>query len=649
MSSSELSNALNPASVVPRQRRRHAPTSALSSSVTTSTSTLPPLSQPHRSELDFAIAPPEPLDFAITPSHPAEQEQQAVVAPAIVPQPPRNGNPVVELFRVVASAREAALAEQQRRIAWEREQESKAAQRQLELERQILEMRQELNMLRAYVGTHPGTAIVPVAAALQPEAPGNTIPTTARIEPASPTSGPSPQTPLSPISPIPQHPEVQWPLFVEGSSSRPYVPEGQDTLNAHIATQSPFAAVLSPPASAASSPHFAPATAKASASVVPSFEAPPTPQSTGPAATPIPPTPRPESTARKRPRHVTEDESDYSESESEDDAGAPDPGRAYVRFTPVLKRLQHAMRIHIRKMMGIKHGDDLPESHFEGAPFIMDQPVRFVWGKTPRQSAHNAAMKKRIVADIKANRTAYKHVADKEFNKKMLDSVFDQVFTTLRQKFKAQSDTTTATRLQRRENNKALKARRLQRKKAKLGNRADARKKLGAFAQPAFEAALHQDCMSSEESDGEYVEDGEKVQVFRTRGPSWRSARLRRYFAVLDDHDRAEKSFKPKRGVGRRVRREGPPKDGLFLPPKGIVRWMVSRRWLQETEATRPDLVDTLRELIVDVVEQETEVTRVLLGSEESEDEAQQGLPGPDAYAHVSDTSYSLQNALQPV
>ena len=153
--------------------------------------------------------------------------------------------------------------------------------------------------------------------------------------------------------------------------------------------------------------------------------------------------------------------------------------------------------------------------------------------------------------------------------------------------------------------------------------------------------------MSSEESDGEYVEDGEKVQVFRTRGPSWRSARLLRYYAILDDQDRQEKSMKPKRGIGRRIRREGPPKDGLFLPPKGVARWMVSRRWLQETETMRPDLVDALRELVVDDAEQETDVTRVMLGAEESDDEATQ--LAPDAYAHISDTSYSLHNALQPV
>ncbi|KAH9899989.1 hypothetical protein C8Q73DRAFT_817496 [Cubamyces lactineus] len=592
MSSSELSNALNP-DVVARPRRRHTqhavpliapPTPALA----------PQQPVPHRSELELAIAPPS------------------------VEPPARNGNPVLELYRVIATAGEAAAAERKRRIAWEREQEAKTLQRQKEMERQILDMREEINMLKAYITSHPH---IPTPGIIQGPSIVNTIPSTAHIEPVSPTLEPSPQTPLSPISPVPTHPAVPQALFVEGSSSHP--------LNAqqyHV------------------HPSFSPASAE--------HLAPPTPQSTGITNTPVPSSPLPEAIPpRKRPRLVAEDESDY-QSDTDDDADDPSAERGGQRRNGHDGRcltIHHAMRIHIRKMMKLKHDDDLPESHFEGAPLLADQPVRFVWNKTTKQSAHNAAMKRRIVSDLKANRTRYKHVPDKEFNKRNLESVFDQVFTTLRQRHKAQQDATAASRLQRRENQKALKARRLQRKKAKLSNRVDARKKIDAFAQPVFETALHQDCMSSEESDGEYVEDGEKVQVFRTRGPSWRSARLLRYYAILDDQDRLEKSMKPKRGIGRRIRREGPPKDGLFLPPKGVARWMVSRRWIQETESMRPDLVDALRELVVDVAEQETEVTRVMLGAEESEDEATQGTLAPDAYAHISDTSYSLHNALQPV
>ena len=174
---------------------------------------------------------------------------------------------------------------------------------------------------------------------------------------------------------------------------------------------------------------------------------------------------------------------------------------------------------------------------------------------------------------------------------------------------------------------------------------------MDAFAQPVFDAALQQECMSSEESDGEQPgDDGALLEVFRTRGLRWRSARLRRFYAVLDEQDRFEKSAKPKRGLGRRVRREGLPKDGLFLPPKGVARWMVSRKWIREMEAVRPDLADILRELIVEPAEPEAEDARTLLGPDEgSDDEAVQAQPQAVFYGNVSDTSYSLYNALQPV
>ncbi|KAI0353543.1 hypothetical protein OH77DRAFT_1458113 [Trametes cingulata] len=635
MSSSELSNALNP-HIVQRPRRRHAPSSAPSSSTVAATPVPPPPAVPHRSELELAITPQPP------PAVP-----QVIPDQHVVQQPPRNSNPLLELCRVVATAREAAAVERQRRIAWEREQEAKQAQRQMEMEQQILEMRQELTLLKAYISMQPHMP----SSAPQGQAFVNTIPTTAHIEPASPSAEPSPQTPLSPVSPVPHHPQVQQPTFVEGSSSRPLPAVHPHTQILSNLGHSPTFSVLSPPASTVPSPQVAPAIAPSSSSRSDSSElrAPPTPQSTGPSVTPVPYSPRPEPSSRKRPHHVLEEDSEPHESEESDDSASDGPPERRNGHDKRCLTIHHAMRIHVRKMMQLGRKDDLPESHFEGAPLLADQPVRFVWNKTTKQSAHNAAMKRRVVNDIKACRTSYKHVADKEFNKKTLETVFDQVFTTLRQKFKAQKDAATATRLQRRENHKALKARRLQRKKAKLSNRVDARKKVDAFAQPIFETALNQDCMSSEESDGEYVENGEKVLVFRTRGPSWRSARLRKYYAILDEQDRIDKSTKPKRGMGRRVRREGPPKEGLFLPPKGVARWMVSKRWLQETEVMRPDVADALRELIVDAEEQENEMARLILGAEDSEDEAAQGPPAADVYAHVSDTSYSLQNALQPI
>ena len=123
------------------------------------------------------------------------------------------------------------------------------------------------------------------------------------------------------------------------------------------------------------------------------------------------------------------------------------------------------MRLHIFRLMKIEPGENLPDGHFEGAPLGPHDPVRFVWNKTPKQSVHNSRMKARILADLKSNRKLYKHVPDKDFNKKALDSVFDQSYVTLRQKFKAQSDASAALNVKKREETKAMKARRLCRKK----------------------------------------------------------------------------------------------------------------------------------------------------------------------------------------
>jgi len=79
---------------------------------------------------------------------------------------------------------------------------------------------------------------------------------------------------------------------------------------------------------------------------------------------------------------------------------------------------------------------------------------------------HNGRMKARFLADLKAKRRLYKHVPDKEFGKKILDSAFDQAFVTFRQKYKVQRDASIAMNLKQREAVKAVKARRLSRKKA---------------------------------------------------------------------------------------------------------------------------------------------------------------------------------------
>lgn len=123
------------------------------------------------------------------------------------------------------------------------------------------------------------------------------------------------------------------------------------------------------------------------------------------------------------------------------------------------------MRAHTVRLMGIDSDKLLPESHTEGVPLGPDEPVRFVWDKTVKQSVHNTRMKTRVVADLKANRRKYKHVPEKEFGKKTMESSFEQIFTTFRQNFKKQRDEVTALMEKKREDNKAFRARRLLRRK----------------------------------------------------------------------------------------------------------------------------------------------------------------------------------------
>jgi hypothetical protein len=117
------------------------------------------------------------------------------------------------------------------------------------------------------------------------------------------------------------------------------------------------------------------------------------------------------------------------------------------------------------RVMGLEHDKHLPDSHHEGAPLGPHDPIRFVWDKTAKQSVHNFRMKNRVLTDIKSKRNLYKHVPDRDFSKKTLESAFDQTFVTFRQKFKAQRDVAVAEANKRREDAKARKARHLSRRK----------------------------------------------------------------------------------------------------------------------------------------------------------------------------------------
>lgn len=278
------------------------------------------------------------------------------------------------------------------------------------------------------------------------------------------------------------------------------------------------------------------------------------------------------------------------------------------------------MRAHFLRLMQLESDKDLPDSHTEGVALNDSEPVRFVWDKTTKQSVHNARMKTRIIGDIKDERRRYKHVPIKDFNKKTLDSAFEQCFVTFRQKFRAQRDTLTALNQKNREDAKARKSRHLSRRKMvcfvglrcargivpdsekiqqKLSNRAEARMKIPSLEHVTFDGALQIECMSSEESDGEQDPSSGPL-LLRTRGYAWRSTRLLRFYHILDEEEQNDKSSKPKRGIGKKERFAGPLKEGYHLPPKDVAAWMISRRWFHSTQIKHPDLLDVLKNLVTD-------------------------------------------------
>ncbi|KAJ7283938.1 hypothetical protein C8J57DRAFT_1054359 [Mycena rebaudengoi] len=312
------------------------------------------------------------------------------------------------------------------------------------------------------------------------------------------------------------------------------------------------------------------------------------------------PSSAPESHKRRRSDLSSADDSDSS-SDSSSSRSRQVQRRRNNHDTRTLT-IHRAIRAHILLMMDLENDKKLPDSHTEGEPLEPPQPVRFVWDKTTKQSAHNGRMKLRILEDLKARRRLYKHVPDKDFGKKTVDAAFEQSFTTFRQKFRAQRDAMAAMHLKRREDGKARKSRHITRRKTKLSNRADARIKLNTFEHVTFDGAMQIECMSSEESDFDEADAdlSAPLRPLQTRGYAWRSSRLLRFYAVLDIEEQAETSSRPKRGVGKRGRITGPPKDGFHLPPKGVASWMLSRRWVYSAQVQHPDLPNILEKLVVD-------------------------------------------------
>lgn len=113
---------------------------------------------------------------------------------------------------MLAATKEAQEIERKRRLAWEQEQEAKYTQRQAEMERQMLEMRQEIQSLKGTTGPNvnmsPGNDRAQVTTN---QAQTHTLPTAIQQ--------PSPQPSQSPV-PVSSRSQTRH-TFIQGSSSRP--------------------------------------------------------------------------------------------------------------------------------------------------------------------------------------------------------------------------------------------------------------------------------------------------------------------------------------------------------------------------------------------------------------------------------------------
>ena len=179
--------------------------------------------------------------------------------------------------------------------------------------------------------------------------------------------------------------------------------------------------------------------------------------------------------------------------------------------------------------------------------------------------------------------------------------------------------------------------------------------KLQAFEHVTFDGALQLECMSSDESDLEIDPvSSQPTAILRSQGYAWRSTRLLRFFSTLDEEEKVDIGTKPKRGVGRKERRVGPPREEFCLPPQGIAFWMISRRWYKASLNIHPDLPETLSKLVV-VDPLEFDWTHFHdLGEEsavtEDEDEAVQQQPRPMQTFNPDSHSINIplpQHALQ--
>lgn len=506
---------------------------------------------------------------------------------------------VQELLRFLASTREACEVERRRRLTWEREMEAKHALQKTEMERRIFELQQEVTSLRSCLPFYQATSL-----------------------------GGGPSTGTSDLQTL--HPALPPATFQQPTPTSSAAAVHSSTTGRPTVEPVPIHALSTPEvAEPLGSPSFHSSPSFASTRFIPV---------------------NPSSCQGQSPpgrKSATLSESD----EDNSDASSSFPSHRLRRRNHHDNRcltIQHAMRNHLLRVMQLDNDKQLPDSCVEGTPLGPDEPVRFVWDKTPKQSVHNSRMKERVLKDLKENRRLYRHVPDKEFGKKSLESAFDQAFVTLRQKFKAQRDASVAKNYKQREEIKAMRARRLSRRKVKLGKRSDARGRMQIFEHTTFDGALQLECMSSEESEVEEDPTSEtRAVVLRIRGCQWRSLRLQHFFDALDKEEREVNAQRPRRGVGRKERYRGPAKEGILLPPKGVASWMISKRWMAMVQESHSEVHDMLKDVIMDT--DGFDCRQFPLMSVESDDEEWMEPPlVDDNYIQRTDasTSFSFQNAL---
>jgi hypothetical protein len=530
-----------------------------------------------------------------------------------------------EMLRALAATREAQESENRRRLAWERELEAKYQQRQAETESQLAEMKRQIAYLKACVASllhhgREGMAHVASSSGYLLDEPGS--PSLACAPGAGSTKPPPLVSPGNVIS--------------ERSQSHGLL---VDALSRSV---SPCPSNRKRPTPSQNHERSDSDNSGSEASV--------------------------SSTEKRPPKRVNNrDKTCYT---------------IQVFYTTHSEMSayfsQTAMRRHIYHALGVSPEDELPPSHCEGLPLGDNEPVRFVWEKTTKQSKHNALMKERVLASLKANRKLYEHVPEADFALKTISTAFDQAFATFRQKYRIQRDPSVSFTVRNREEQKSMKSRRLHRKKVvritfghisriyihellqKREQRHGMRERTQAFAHATFDGAMELDCMSSEESDDESKQSAAKERAFIVRGLPWRSNRLLKFYSVLDEDERLDKSMKPKRGLGRRDRNEGPPRDILTFPPKGIASWMISRRWLRELQMAHPEVLPEVLQAVQELVHDPPgfDWTKFDALGYETDDECvgiepntvqhgAQFVAHPSAYPN-STTSYALVDALAP-